>query len=36
MEKTILTLGCEVRGIDLKTENRPEGNIVFNSNLLAV
>lgn len=24
MEKVIKSLGCEIRGIDLKTENRPE------------
>lgn len=27
MEKCLKPLGCEIRGIDLKTENRPEGNI---------
>jgi len=28
--KTILKpLGCEVRGIDLKTENRPESNVYY-------
>lgn len=26
MEKCMKPLGCEVRGIDLKTENRPESN----------
>lgn len=30
MEKVFKKLACEVRGVDLKTENRPEGNIVFN------
>lgn len=29
MEKILKPLGCEVRGVDLKTENRPEGNSGF-------
>jgi len=36
MEKTIKPLGCEVRGIDLISEYKPEGNIVFNLNLLII
>lgn len=29
MEKILKPIGCEVRGIDLKTENRPESNVFF-------
>lgn len=29
MQKIIKSLGCEVRGVDLKIENRLEGNIVL-------
>lgn len=36
MEKTIMPLGCEIRGIDLKIDYKPEGNIVFNFNLLII
>lgn len=36
MEKTILPLGCEIRGIDLKMEYEPGGNVVFNLNLLII
>lgn len=28
MEKILKPLGCEVRGVDLKIENRPEGKSV--------
>jgi len=27
MEKILNPIGCEVHGIDLKTENRPESNV---------
>jgi len=27
MEKILKPLGCEVRGVDLKTEKRPESNV---------
>lgn len=27
MELILKPLGCEVRGVDLKTENRPESNV---------
>lgn len=30
MELLLKPLGCEVRGIDLKIENRPESKIIFN------
>lgn len=36
MDKVFKTLGCEVRGIDLKIENRPEGNIDFNLEFLII
>lgn len=29
MQKIIKPLGCEVRGVDLKIENRLEGNVVL-------
>jgi len=29
MEKFLKPIGCEVRGVDLKTENRPESNVFF-------
>jgi len=36
MEKILKPIGCEVRGIDLKTENRPESNFFFLYSLTAM
>lgn len=38
MELTMKSLGCEVRGVDLKTENRPESSIIllFYNHLLVI